>query len=64
MVELIFAIRRRKEEMVVDARNPSRWEEVGTVIMSDNYTWDDVVKERKLANIPDDALVVNIRSLS
>lgn len=56
--EYIFAIPHKKENYIIDARNPYTWEEVGRVIVESNATEADLKAACKEQGIPEEAYCV------
>lgn len=54
----IFAIPHNVDNFIVDARNPYKWEEVGSIVFDADATEAEVAKARKAHNIPEEAYCV------
>lgn len=63
-IEMFYAVAHKKTGHIVDARNAYDWEDVGSIIVDEEATDDEIWDALTAANIPTNALCVSVRHLS
>ena len=54
----VFAIPHKKEGYCIDARNPYKWEEVGTIVFDAEPAEAEIMEARRVRGIPKSAYCV------
>lgn len=63
-IEMFYAIPVKKPGYCFDARNPYIWDDVGSIIVDEEASDEEISTALDTANIPTNALCVSVRHLS
>ena len=63
-IEMFYAVAHEKTDFITDARAPHVWEDVGSIIVDEEATDEEICNALITANIPVNALCVSVRHLS
>lgn len=63
-IERFYAVRVKKQGYITDARNPYEWEDVGSVIVDEESTDNEISIALDEAGISREALCVSVRHLA